>query len=552
MKTLSKYRTSTLLPLITFSLLILTSLLLILSINFYLKRGALQDAEDKASLMLDRNLAVHDFYSNDLKPALFEMLKDTISKGYFDPNWMSSTHAISHLHTNFKQRNEYGYYYKDAAINARDTKNEADSLELNFFREIKENPRYVKESGIITIENEPYYYVLAKGETLEARCIICHDTPDKAPSGLVAIYGHEKSFNRNVGEIISVVSIRVPLSEAYQRASSYIRSLSAIVLLMIVFIFLSFLFVQKKLIYSPLRKIQEAILISKKKELHENPISINTTQELSSLVDSYNQVSHKLFEVNRKQEETIQERTIELERKVIEIEDLNKTKDKFLSIISHDLRSPFNSIIGFSNLLVDQIRKEDHTGIDKYAEIINLSSKKAMDLLTNLMEWSQSQTGRMEFHPEYFELIELIHDTELLLSGAIKQKSIRISKNIPDNMPVFGDKKMISTVLRNLISNAIKFTYPEGRIRISVEEKQKELLVSVSDSGVGISKANSQKLFKIDQPFSTTGTKNENGTGLGLILCKEFVEKHDGKIWVESEEGKGSSFYFTIPMRSLN
>lgn len=226
---------------------------------------------------------------------------------------------------------------------------------------------------------------------------------------------------------------------------------------------------------------------------------------------------------------------------------INSEKDKFFSIIAHDLKSPFNSIIGFSDLLVEQVRNNECEGIDKYAEIIKLSSNKAMDLLMNLMQWSQSQTGRMEFNPEYFELLELINGIELLLGGAIEQKSISILKRAPSRVAVFADKKMIDTVLRNLISNAIKFTYPGGKITVSVEEKQNELLVSVSDTGVGISKANCEKLFKIDQTYSTTGTNKEKGTGLGLILCKEFVEKHGGKIWVESMEKRGSTFYFTLP-----
>jgi len=235
-----------------------------------------------------------------------------------------------------------------------------------------------------------------------------------------------------------------------------------------------------------------------------------------------------------------------------ELQKLNFEKDKFFSIIAHDLKSPFNSIMGFSDLLIEQVSDHDYDGIARYATIIQLSSKRAMDLLINLMEWSQSQTGRMEFNPEYFELVDLIKETTVLLSGAMEQKSISISKNVPANLPVFGDKKMISTILRNLISNALKFTHPEGKISISVEEKQEELLVSVSDNGVGIPKANINKLFKIDESYSTAGTKNEKGTGLGLILCKEFVKKHGGKIWIESEEGKGSTFYFTIPTNNGN
>ncbi|MCX6278895.1 MAG: PAS domain S-box protein, partial [Bacteroidetes bacterium] len=237
----------------------------------------------------------------------------------------------------------------------------------------------------------------------------------------------------------------------------------------------------------------------------------------------------------------------EIRQKNEELQKLNAEKDKFFSIIAHDLKSPFNSIVGFSNILVEQINEQDYEGIEKYANIILQSSQRALDLLTTLMEWSRSQTGRMEFNPEYFEMMVLINEIIVSFDVIAGQKSIVINKALPPNTPVFADKAMISTVFRNLISNAIKFTPAGGKITISAEEKQSELSVTVSDSGVGISNNRIEKLFRIDESYSTAGTNNERGTGLGLILCKDFIEIHGGKIWVESEVEKGSRFSFTIP-----
>jgi signal transduction histidine kinase len=231
----------------------------------------------------------------------------------------------------------------------------------------------------------------------------------------------------------------------------------------------------------------------------------------------------------------------------IRLRELNATKDKFFSIIAHDLKSPFNSIIGFSNLLIEQIQEKDYDGIAEYATIIRNSSQGAMDLLQNLLEWSRSQTGRMEFNPEYVEIVSMIDETIHILVDAAKQKSIILSRELPRKAIAFADKDMISTVLRNLISNAIKFTNPGGAIIISAEQKQNELIIGVTDNGVGIKKDVLDKLFRVEESFSTIGTKNEKGTGLGLILCKEFITKHGGEIWVESKVGKGSMFCFTIP-----
>ncbi len=225
----------------------------------------------------------------------------------------------------------------------------------------------------------------------------------------------------------------------------------------------------------------------------------------------------------------------------------NASKNKFFSIIAHDLKSPFNAIVGFSDLLLEQVREKKYAAIEKYAEIILHSSEHALQLLTNLMEWSRSQTGRIEFNPEYFEMVNFINDIVPLFEDIAGQKSITIQTGLPSNAPVYADKAMISTVLRNLISNAVKFTKPSGLITISLYETNQNLTVSVTDNGIGISKERIEKLFRLDENESTPGTQNEKGTGLGLILCKEFIEKHGGEIWVESEVGKGSTFNFSLP-----
>lgn len=241
----------------------------------------------------------------------------------------------------------------------------------------------------------------------------------------------------------------------------------------------------------------------------------------------------------KKAEETLRESEAKLS-------ETNAQKDKFFSIIAHDLINPFNSIMGFSEVLLERINEQDYDGIDEYARMIGQSSKQAMDLLKNLLEWSRAQTGRLQFKPENFDLVDLIGQYMMLFDLIACQKSITIHKVLPPEIMVFADQQMIGTVLRNLISNAIKFTPKGGEIIISAEKRADEILVSVSDNGVGIAPERLEKLFHIDESDTTPGTNNENGTGLGLILCKEFVKNHGGKLWVESENGKGSTFYFAL------
>jgi signal transduction histidine kinase len=225
----------------------------------------------------------------------------------------------------------------------------------------------------------------------------------------------------------------------------------------------------------------------------------------------------------------------------------NAQKDKFFSIIAHDLINPFNSIIGFSGLLLDQVKEKNYSSVEHFASIIHKSANSNMDLLRNLMEWSRAHTGKMVYKPEQLELNEIVTEIEQLFNAALLQKKIDLSTKIPEKTMVFADRNMIQTIIRNLISNAIKFTNNEGNIMLSVQKIQQDYIISVKDNGVGIPPESLDGLFKIDQNNSTKGTQNESGTGLGLILCKELVEKHNGKIWVESELGKGTTFIFSIP-----
>lgn len=231
-----------------------------------------------------------------------------------------------------------------------------------------------------------------------------------------------------------------------------------------------------------------------------------------------------------------------------ELLQLNAAKDKFFSIIAHDLKSPFSAIIGFSDLLLHRIEQKDLNGIDQYTKLINQSSKKALDLLLNLMEWSKVQTGRVKFEPEYFDLNTIVEETLLLLEANAVQKNIVISNTIQNGVILHADKVMISTVIRNLISNAIKYTPLNKEVSLSVLQNKNEVIVAVSDKGIGMSKTQLDSLFKEESICSTLGTSQEKGTGLGLILCKEFLEMNKGKIWVESESGKGSDFYFSLPI----
>lgn len=227
--------------------------------------------------------------------------------------------------------------------------------------------------------------------------------------------------------------------------------------------------------------------------------------------------------------------------------ELNSTKDKFFTIVSHDLRSPFASIKGFADILVteDNLSNDE---VKKYGEVISTASQKAVDLLKNLTEWARLQTNRVKFNPEVVDLSSIIsHEIEFANCSAA-QKSVTLTKNVPGEMIINADVNMISLVIRNLLSNAIKFSFPGGNIDIDAIRKNDEVLVSVCDSGTGIKKEIIDKLFKIEENVTIPGTQEEQGSGLGLILVKEFISLHGGQVHVESEPGKCSKVSFTIPV----
>ncbi|NCU31674.1 MAG: tetratricopeptide repeat protein [Candidatus Moranbacteria bacterium] len=257
-------------------------------------------------------------------------------------------------------------------------------------------------------------------------------------------------------------------------------------------------------------------------------------------------LSEQLSEYNKDLELRVKERTKELE-------EANAAKDRFFSIIAHDLRSPFNGLIGFIDLLSDSY---DELTEDEKKEFINLlksSTKDVFRLLENLLKWSSTQTGKLQLNKSLFQVNDIVREIVATNKSVINQKLLDVGIHSNTHLPAYFDQDTIKTVIRNLFSNAVKFTPKNGKIDIYIDERQDkqgniELLISVEDNGVGITPEHLNNLFDLNQKVKTSGTENETGTGLGLILCKEFVEMNDGQLFVESKVNVGSKFSFTLPV----
>jgi signal transduction histidine kinase len=225
-------------------------------------------------------------------------------------------------------------------------------------------------------------------------------------------------------------------------------------------------------------------------------------------------------------------------------------KDKFYSIVSHDIMNPFNALLGFSKILNDAVKEGDKKEIEECSEIVHQSANRISNLLQNLLVWSRMQNGKMQFQPKKSGVGQLVSEAMAVIAPIAKNKGIKLSTEVKGELQATLDKNMISSVVQNLVTNAIKFTPKGGEVNVSVFQENGTLNFLVSDTGVGMTEEQLQKLFKLDKASSSRGTDEETGTGLGLIISKEFVEKHNGQIAVESELGKGSKFSFALPMNS--
>lgn len=243
--------------------------------------------------------------------------------------------------------------------------------------------------------------------------------------------------------------------------------------------------------------------------------------------------------------ETTAEQLIEKNKDLLK---LNTIKDKFYSIISHDLRGSVGNIKGFSDLLKDRYDVLSEDKKKKYVSLISKSGNSTLNLLNNLLDWSRSQQDKIAFNPEEINLHELVSNVLYYTAPIAAKKEISTFNELAENTFVFGDNGMIFTILRNLVSNAIKFTQSGGNITFSADKEEDYLIIHVKDTGIGISEDVLAKLFKNGEMYSTLGTENESGTGMGLLLCKEFISKHNQKIGVESSLGMGSDFWFTLEL----
>lgn len=282
-----------------------------------------------------------------------------------------------------------------------------------------------------------------------------------------------------------------------------------------------------------------------KYESDDNPLYSEYLQLSDHYAKLFKQFS-RIVKISDKTQEQLKESRESIIKYNDELKQLNATKDKFFSIIAHDLKSPFQAFLNLNTFLVKRLDAFSREEITELITELGDVADNLFKLLENLLSWSRIQMGKTQFSPNVFPVNQLVDMTLEVLTIAAENKNIELVKNLDDNITVFTDPNMFNTILRNLVSNAIKFTPKNGKIAVAANRDNTSTVISVSDNGIGLSNEDQTKLFRLDLNHSTPGTEEEKGTGLGLILCKEMIDKHDGKIWVESEKNVGTSFYFSL------
>lgn len=489
-------------------LFLATSGFVILFVVDVMQKQALEEAESKARILLDQNLAIHSFYTEILKPQLFEFTDPFRPESYFDPAWMSSSYAVRQIENRFEAMNESsqygGYYMKDAAINARSPENEADAVEMAFLAAVRADPKLVMQSSTRTIDGKPYMQYLRRGEVLEESCIRCHGDPALAPPGLVALYGAERSFNREaeIGEVISVISIRIPLAASFANVERFSLRLSGLLMTLLACLFLIQYWVSKRLFYVPIAAIRDkALQVSSEEDRLGELVSLPFGQEWRELATAFNTMSTKLRQERDTLEDRIHERTTALRSALDENVNL-------LGELQHRAKNSFFMITGLVYLMA-----ESGTSEETKAVLEDLASR--VQSISELYSLLYSSGSTLDVSLD--EYCAHVANSLIGLSGNISLRTDMAACTVPIRIAA-----PIGLIVTELVTNALKYAFPGARIgtvTLVLEQTANGLRLEVADDGIGL---------------PTTQSPSGN-SGTGLKLVNSLVNQIGGQLTVYRE-----------------
>lgn len=537
-------------------------------LNRMLKQEAMRDAGELSRLLLERNLAVHQYFNATLKPAVFGHLRNDDDPAYFDPVWMSSTYAVRAIDREFKRQSLFdGYYYKECAINARDPNNEADPFERRFLTQLNADSALRQWEGVREIDGVPFYTVLRRGEAMETGCLHCHSTPEKAPAQLLARYGTTRSFDRKAGEVVSAVSIRVPVVDSYAEADRMTLQFGLGLLTLLAASFGLHFYLVRRTVLQPVSALNQRLC-----ELADDPsrlgneVHVRGARELEELCATFSQLSGSLAEHRTGLEELVAQRTRQLDivnhelREEIAVnrqqqqelsfareqaEMASRVKSEFLANMSHELRTPMNGVLGMLQLLNETpLTDEQH----KFVELAISSGWNLTRLLNEILDLSRMESGKMLIEKEPVPLQRLLAGSLDLFKHEIAEKSLTVASRIDPALPplIIGDETRLRQILINLIGNAVKFTAEGGivvELRQAATPSATEVVMEmvVRDSGIGIEPEQLRLIFEPFHHGEGVSQKRFRGAGLGLSIVNRLAAMMHGTVTIESQPGVGTT-----------
>ncbi len=515
-----------------------SSVALVALVRDQLREHVLADARDRADLLITRNLAIHSYFNHELKPELFGLTDPVLDDGSFEPSWMSSTYAVRRI-ASYADTGSGAYYYKECAIDARSPENEADTYEAEFLRALNADPVLEERAGVRAVDGEQVFYLLKRGEVMEEQCLLCHSTPDVAPAELVAYYGPDRSFGREVGEVASALSIRIPLEVAYAGADGVAIRLSGMLLgLLLVTLAVMFAFARREVI-RPLALVGASAreIASGTRPLRDG-VRASGPSEIRELAGTIDELA---LEIDR--------RITELEAANAQVVAANAARDRFLANLSHELRTPLNSVIGFAGTMKQELAgpltAEQRTQLDMIAN----SGRHLLGLVEELLEYSALDAGVERVTVSRFKPCETVVGVVGLFQPAAAERGLELEAGpcVHDH-EAHTDRSKVEQILINLVGNAVKFA-EHGTVTVSPSLEGDVLRIDVADAGPGIPPDRLDAVFEEFTQVRTGDVAKPTGTGLGLAISRAHARLLGGDITVESVVGAGSTFTLRIPLR---
>lgn len=526
---------------------------------------ALASAEAKARLLLDRNLATHAYLNEEVKPRLASLRSSAEDR--YDVALMSSTYAVRKIDERFRSLNPAGYYYKECAVGARSPQNEADEMERGFLQEIQEHPELVTRSSVRTIDGQPFFTLLRRGEVMNASCMRCHSDPALAPRELVEEYGRERGFGRRPGEVVSALSVRVPLREAYADARRLSLQLCGLLLAIMALLFVVQHLLHRKLICGPLERIRDhAVRIGSGGEMPA-AMPLPAGAEFRQVVSAMNAMGEELRRAREHLEERIRERTRELEeanerlrretnerlageerlreqqRELARVSRVS-TMGEMAAGLAHEVNQPLTAISNYTRACIRRLRAGSLEP-EKLLWSLNCAADQAHragQIIQRIRGFVSKQTSCRE----WLDPNVLVREAITLLRDDRVQGDAPVTLQLQEELPrVLADRIEIQQVILNLARNGVEAMQAAGvgepALILRTFSENEHVVTSVLDRGPPIPPEVEKDLF---HPFFTT---KPGGMGMGLAICETIIAAHGGRLWHQSEGGH-VCFSFSLPV----